>query len=282
MPPPRPSPLLGPLRRAAQASPLASASLAVVVATLCLATPAAAQEEEPPSILLIVTDDQRWDTLWAMPEVQRSLVERGVTFSEAFTTSSLCCPSRASILTGQYPHTTGVYRQGLPHGGFQSFDDTTTIATALRAGGYRTGLFGKYLDSYQADALGGYVPPGWDRWVAFVHSQYLEYTLTVDGTVERFGAAAGDYSTDVLAARTEDFIRSTEGPVFAVYAPPAPHAPAIPSAVDGGLFAGLRPSRPPSFNEPDVSDKPARSAATCRPDGTAGSRSCTLSTSSTP
>jgi N-acetylglucosamine-6-sulfatase len=257
MPPPRPSPLLGPLRRAAQASPLASASLAVVVATLCLATPAAAQEEEPPSILLIVTDDQRWDTLWAMPEVQRSLVERGVTFSEAFTTSSLCCPSRASILTGQYPHTTGVYRQGLPHGGFQSFDDTTTIATALRAGGYRTGFFGKYLDAYQSGALGGYVPPGWDHWVAFVHSEYFEYALTIDGTIERFAAAAEDYSTDVLAARTEEFIRSTDGPVFAVYAPPAPHAPAIPSPVDGGLFADLPPWRPPSFDEPDVSDKPA-------------------------
>ena len=130
-----------------------------------------------------------------MPEVQRSLVERGVTFSEAFTTSSLCCPSRASILTGQYPHTTGVYRSRAFRTAASSFDDTTTIATALRAGGYRTGLFGKYLDSYQSDALAGYVPPGWDRWVAFVHSQYFGYALTVDGTIERFGAAA-EFSTD--------------------------------------------------------------------------------------
>ena len=247
-------------------SRLASASLAACLATLCLTAPAAAQdqEEEPPSILLIITDDQRWDTLWAMPEVQHSLVERGVTFSEAFTTSSLCCPSRASILTGQYPHTTGVYRQGLPHGGFEAFDDSTTIATALRAGGYRTGLFGKYLDAYQSEALGGYVPPGWDRWVAFVHSEYLGYTLTVDGTVERVGVAAGDYSTDLLAARAEDFIRSTDGPVFAVYAPAAPHAPAIPSSVDRGLFADLPPWRPPSFDEPDVSDKPAHMRAMTR------------------
>ena len=195
MPPARSSSLAGPLRRAPRSSRLAFACLAAVVATLYQTTPVGAQEEEPPSILLIITDDQRWDTLWAMPEVQRSLVERGVTFSEAFTTSSLCCPSRASILTGQYPHTTGVYRQGLPHGGFKSFDDRSTIATALRAGGYRTGLFGKYLDSYQSDALAGYVPPGWDRWVAFVHSQYFGYTLTVDGTIERFGAAVEDYST---------------------------------------------------------------------------------------
>ena len=192
-----------------------------------------------------------------MPEVQRSLVERGVTFSESFTTSSLCCPSRASILTGQYPHTTGVYRQALPYGGFKSFDDTTTIATVLRSGGYRTGFFGKYLDSYQSDALAGYVPPGWNRWVAFVHSEYLEYGLTIDGTVHRYGIDAEDYSTDVLAAETEAFIRGSDGPVFAVYAPPAPHDPAIPAAEDEGLFADLPPWRPPSFNEPDVSDKPA-------------------------
>jgi N-acetylglucosamine-6-sulfatase len=247
--------------RLARSSPSPGHLLALLltwlVAALWLAAPATAQEEEPPSILLIVTDDQRWDTLWSMPEVQRSLVERGVTFSESFTTSSLCCPSRASILTGQYPHTTGVYRQGSPFGGFKSFDDSTTIATVLQGGGYRTGFFGKYLDSYQSDALAGYVPPGWDRWVAFVHSEYREYGLTIDGTVHRFGVDAQDYSTDVLAAQTEGFIRASDGPVFAIYAPPAPHAPAIPAAEDADLFADLPPWRPPSFNEPDVSDKPA-------------------------
>ena len=116
-----------------------------VVATLLVGAPVQAQEPddgEPPSILLIVTDDQRWDTLWAMPEVRRSLVGPGVTFSNAFTTSPLCCPSRASILTGGFPHTTGVYTQGLPHGGFASFDDSTTIATELDEAGYGTGYFG--------------------------------------------------------------------------------------------------------------------------------------------
>jgi N-acetylglucosamine-6-sulfatase len=252
----RSSSLLGPFRRATKASRLTSATLAAFIATLCLASPVAAQGEEPPSILLIVTDDQRWDTLWAMPEVRRSLVARGVTFSESFTTSSLCCPSRASILTGSYPHTTGVYRQTLPHGGFKSFDDSTTIATALRAGGYRTGFFGKYLDSYQSDALAGYVPPGWDRWVAFVHAEYVDYGLTIDGTVQRFGLGPHDYSTDVLATRTEEFIRESDGPVFAIFAPAAPHDPAIPTPVDEGTFGDLPPWRPPSFNEPDASDKP--------------------------
>jgi N-acetylglucosamine-6-sulfatase len=234
---------------------LASSSLV----SLFLASPARAQgdPDDTPSILLIVTDDQRWDTLWAMPEVRRLLVGRGVTFTEAFTTSSLCCPSRASILTGAYPHTTGVYRQGSLYGGFRSFEDDTTIATVLRDAGYRTGYFGKYLDAYQSAALAGYIPPGWDRWAAFVHAEYHDYGLTIDGTVERFGTRPEEYSTDVLGELAERFIRTTGGPVFAVFAPAAPHAPAIPAEVDARAFEGLPAWRPPSFNEPDVDDKPA-------------------------
>jgi N-acetylglucosamine-6-sulfatase len=243
---------------ASTAARLASVVLAALAVSVRFAPPAAAQDvpAERPSILLIVTDDQRWDTLWSMPEVQRALVDRGVTFSESFTTSSLCCPSRASILTGAYPHTTGVYRQALPHGGFKSFDDSTTLATQLHDAGYHTGFFGKYLDSYQHDALTGYVPPGWDRWVAFVHSQFFDYGLTVDGEVRRRGHDAADYSTDVLANHTEGFIRNTEGPVFAYFAPAAPHAPAIPAPADRGGFDDLPVWRPPSFDEADRSDKP--------------------------
>ena len=250
--------LFGPFHLRSKVFRLASACLAAVAVSLCLAPTAMAQDEQtdPPSILLIVTDDQRWDTLWAMPEVQRSLVAPGVNFEESFTTSSLCCPSRASILTGQYPHTTGVYRQALPHGGFKGFRDTTTIATELHDAGYRTGFFGKYLDSYQHDALTGYVPPGWDRWVAFVHSQFFDYGLTVDGTVNRREHEPDDYSTDVLAAHTEGFIRGTEGPLFALFAPAAPHAPATPAPVDRSGFDDLPEWRPPSFDEEDRSDKP--------------------------
>jgi len=253
-----PSTSISPSHLGSKTARLASAWLAALAVCLCLGPPVTAQDEasDPPSILLIVTDDQRWDTLWAMPEVQRSLVGPGVSFEESFTTSSLCCPSRASILTGAYPHTTGVYRQTLPHGGFKSFEDATTIATELRDAGYRTGFFGKYLDSYQHDALTGYVPPGWDRWVAFVHAEYFDYGLTVDGTVHRRGVEPDDYSTDVLAAHTEGFIRGTEGPLFALFAPAAPHAPAIPSPVDAERFGDLPAWRPPSFDEADRSDKP--------------------------
>jgi N-acetylglucosamine-6-sulfatase len=217
--------------------------------------PARAQSERP-SVLLIVTDDQRWDTLWSMPQVERLLVDRGVSFENSFVSSPLCCPSRASILTGAYPHTTGVYTQGLPHGGFKKFNDSTTIATVLHDAGYRTGFFGKYLDSYQSGAVSGYVPPGWDRWMAFVHSQFFDYGLTIDGEMKQFGSSPADYSTDVLAERTDAFIRRTGGPFFAIFAPAAPHAPATPAPADADLFSQLEPWSPPSFDEADVSDKP--------------------------
>src|SRR5712691_8698882 len=88
-----------------------------------------------PNIVLILTDDQRWDTLWAMPQVQSELDARGVTFSNSFVVDSLCCPSRAFILTGEYSHTTGIYKNESPNGGFGSFQDPSTIATWLHDDG---------------------------------------------------------------------------------------------------------------------------------------------------
>jgi hypothetical protein len=70
---------------------------------------ARAQTPGPPNIILILTDDQRSDTIKVMPEVRRLLVERGMTLRRAIITNPLCCPSRATILTGRYSHTTGVY-----------------------------------------------------------------------------------------------------------------------------------------------------------------------------
>ena len=104
--------------------------LACVVVTAAAAwgpAASAAEPEERPSILLVLTDDQRWDTLGVMPTVQRELVGRGVTFTEAVAVNPLCCPSRATILTGQYSHTTGVYSNLPPYGGSQWFDDDSTI-----------------------------------------------------------------------------------------------------------------------------------------------------------
>ncbi|GIV00654.1 MAG: hypothetical protein KatS3mg014_2269 [Actinomycetota bacterium] len=214
------------------------------------------REGAPSTIVLLVTDDQRYDTLWAMPTVQRELVRRGADLPDAFVVNPICCPSRATILTGAYSHTTGVYRQIPPYGRFEWFRDGSTLATWLHDAGYTTGLFGKYLDGYQHAGLTGYIPPGWDRWAAFIHSQYEDYKLQVDGRVVRYGSAPQDYSTDVLAGMAEAFVRETPGPLFLYLAPAAPHGPAPPAPGDEHAFADLPPWRPPSFDEADVSDKP--------------------------
>jgi N-acetylglucosamine-6-sulfatase len=212
-----------------------------------------------PNIVLILTDDQRWDTLWAMPNVHALLQKHGVTFQNAFVTNSLCCPSRTTILTGKYSHSTGVYGNILPHGGFRAFHDRTTIATVLDAAGYRTALIGKYLNAYGGAAHRGYIPPGWDRWFAFAedNAHYYDYEMTDEGRIRHYGSSPSDYATNVLANKAVTFIRRTTGPLFLYFAPPAPHQIATPAPRDVTAFADLHLGWPPNFDEADVSDKPA-------------------------
>jgi N-acetylglucosamine-6-sulfatase len=242
---------LGALLLVAPADPAGRASAATA------RVPAVSETRAPPDIVLIVTDDQRWDTLWAMPILSERLAGAGVTFPDAFVVNPLCCPSRASILTGDYSHTHLVYRQIPPFGRFEWFHDGSTLATWLHDAGYRTALFGKYLDGYQHAAVTGYVPPGWDRWVAFVRSAPVDYTLTIDGSLRGFGHGPADHATEVLADEAVAFVEHSTGPLFLELATSAPHEPAIPSPGDGDAFADLPPARPPSFDEADVSDKPA-------------------------
>ena len=224
----------------------------LVLATGVLLALAPAAHAARPNVVVVLTDDQRWDTLSAMPTVRSELVGKGVTFSNAFVVNPLCCPSRASLLTGRYSHSTRIYTNGA----FRLFDDSSTLATWLRRAGYRTGFFGKYLNSY----AGTYVPPGWSRWVAFSPANvdnYFDYRLNVNGSLVARGSLPEDYSTDVLAAQAETFIRAdTTRPFFALFAPYAPHKPATPAPRHEGAFPGLAPWRPSSYNEPNVADKP--------------------------
>lgn len=233
---------------------LATLSLCLMAAMWPVPAVRAEVEADPPSIVLIVTDDQRWDTLWAMRKLRRDLVAPGVTFSRGYVTAPICCPSRASTLTGLYPMHTGVWRNVPPDGGFASFSDGSTIATWLTGQGYTTGLFGKYLNGY-TDA--SYIPPGWTRWYAHLAGPHLGYEVSDQGTLEQRTLAPEDYSTDDLAREATSFIRSTSGPLFAYVAMKAPHSPYTPAARHADAFPTLDPWRPPSYNERDVSDKPA-------------------------
>lgn len=206
-----------------------------------------------PNVVVVLTDDQRWDTLSTMPNVTNRLVRRGVDFRNVFASNPLCCPSRVSILTGRYAHSTGVLSNRPPHGGFASFRDGVTIATRLRAAGYRTAYMGKYLNGY---ANSTYVPPGWDRWLAFANAGYHDYRLNVDGRLETGPTVRSVYSTDRLANEAVRFVRESRRPFFLMLAPYAPHAPAEPARRHARSFGNLAPWRSPSYRERDVSDKP--------------------------
>ena len=209
-----------------------------------------------PNIIVIVTDDQRFDTLWAMPNVRESLVAHGMKFRKAFVVNPSCCPSRASILTGLYSHGTGVYRNRGDHGGFAAFDPGSTVATWLHDAGYRTALIGKYLNGY----AGTSIPPGWDVFDAFNEDPetglYFDYSMNLNGTQQNFGEDRSDYSTSVLSRLSSSFVADSADPFFLYLAPRAPHPPAIPAVRDRHAFADLAPWRPPSYNEADVTDKP--------------------------
>ena len=237
------------------------AALLGACASAGFAPPAAAARATPskPNIVFVLSDDQRADTLWAMPTVQHQLVDRGVTFTNSFVPTSLCCPSRASILTGEYAHSTGVYLNIGPHGGFRAFHDRRTIATVLHDAGYTTALFGKYLNRYGVAASDArYVPPGWDHWTTFLAKvKYYDYRLVSDGKVERYGHDAASYSTDVLARKAASFIQHARKPFFLELAPFGPHLPATPPPRYKSAFARNTWTKPPSFNAAEALTKPA-------------------------
>lgn len=207
------------------------------------------------NIIFINTDDQRPDTVKHMPNVRR-LASGGTSFNYAFPTTNLCCPSRASALTGQYASTHGVKTSVPPNGGFPAFKDSSTIATWLDEAGYKTGLFGKYLNGYE----GTYKPPGWDRWHAVSGKfNYYNYSLSENGTVREYGDRPRHYSTDLIGRKATSFVkRSLSGkkPFFMIYTPFAPHAPFTPAPRHAEMdVPSWKPA--PNFNEADVSDKPS-------------------------
>lgn len=223
-----------------------------------------------PNILFILTDDQRWDTTDdthspvpgepIMPGVRRELADAGVELVNGFLTTPLCCPSRSSILRGQYAHTTGVYTNAGVKGGADDFVDVETIGTLLQGAGYRTGFFGKYMNGYNQLWNGSaYIPPGWSDWEAFVAPKYFDYSLIQGGIAVPYGTAAAEYSTDVIRERVKTFISTAVAahqPFFAHVSFKAPHGPWEPAPRHVGQYASLPPWRPASYNEPDVSDKP--------------------------
>src|SRR5829696_217113 len=223
-----------------------------------------------PDIVFILTDDMRKDDLKYMPKTKALLQNAGMTFENAFVSNALCCPSRSTIMRGQYSHNNGVWSDSstdsssTTSGGWQAYqqngNEADNVATRLQGVGYRTALFGKYLNRYDNTT---YVPPGWDRWFgAFTLGDlhYFNYDVNDQGTITHYGARASDYSTDVISRQADAFISNSasQGTPFFVYvAPIAPHDPSTPAPRDAHDYDGISGPRLPSFNEADVSDKPS-------------------------
>lgn len=228
-------------------------------------------EQTAPNILVILTDDQDAmpDMLDAMPNLRALLVDQGMTFSDFLVPLPLCCPARATLLLGQYSHNSQILQNTPPIGGFPLFYDLgleeNTIATALDAAGYETGLIGKYLNLYPNADNPTHIPPGWDEWfVPITSSAYgsFDYDVNDNGVIVSYGTEPEDHISDVITAQAVSFITRTAttapaSPFFLQLSYYAPHGPATAAPRHLHMFPGAQAPRTPSFNESDMSDKPS-------------------------
>jgi N-acetylglucosamine-6-sulfatase len=221
-----------------------------------------------------MTDDQDFRSMHVMPRTRSLIAKRGTTFSTSVVSFPLCCPSRATFLTGQYAHNHGVQWNNAPAGGYSKLKQAETLPVWLRRAGYRTIHIGKFLnETGERDPTE--VPKGWDDWHGGVDPStydYYGYTLNHNGVLRTYGRDPKDYSTDVYAGLAERAIRDAKRsgkPFFLNIAPLAPHTvavdssarmegtPALPAPRHASRFATTPLPRYPNFNEADLSDKPA-------------------------
>ncbi|QJD29988.1 sulfatase family protein [Methylococcus geothermalis] len=246
----------------------------ILISLLCaLASVSEVEAKAPPqprlpSIVFILIDDLDMPTFQEQGVIDSLLAKHGTVFLNHFVNMSVCCPSRVTTLRGQYAHNTNIYGNNLPLGGFDKVYarglENATIAAWLQAAGYRTALFGKYLNGYPAVDAPDYVPPGWSYWLSPNGGdpyQEYDYSLNENGKSRKYGNATQDYLVDVLSERVKAFIKDTvksfpRRPFFIYLAPYIPHGPATPPVRYKDSFPDARVPRTASFNEKDVSDKP--------------------------
>jgi N-acetylglucosamine-6-sulfatase len=243
--------------------PIVLAALALGLSAHAGPAIAAPVSSGQPNIVLIVTDDEDVALHQFMPKTKALLHDRGTTLDNFFVSYSFCCPSRASILRGQYAHNTHIVGNEQPWGGFEKFRhlglEESTVATWLQDAGYHTAMIGKYLNRYVPERDG--VPAGWDEWYVGgnAHPSY-NYRLNENGRTVAYGDEPKDYLNDVLTDKAVQVIRNASAaaqPFFVYVLPYTPHSPSVAAPRHEGMFADATLPRPPAFDEADVSDKPA-------------------------
>ncbi len=235
-----------------------------------VATVNAAANDDRPNFVFVLADDldQTTSPYWeAMPYTASLIRDKGMTFTNGFAPTPICCPARGTILTGKYGHNTGVLTNAGDVGGWATFaangNEEKTFARYLHDTGYDTALVGKYMNGTEDDPT--HIPPGWSEWYGSVDNFFYtgyNYALNENGTIVDYGGPENpaNYSTDVVAAKSTDFIRRAaagDEPFFLYAASTAPHLPLPPAPRHAdNPFADDAAPRTPNFNEPDVSDKP--------------------------
>jgi N-acetylglucosamine-6-sulfatase len=236
------------------------------------------------NVLVLMTDDQTNSDLRVMPKTRRLLAAQGTSFSRFYTSYPLCCPSRTTFLTGQYAHNTGV-QGNFPDtdgGGYAKLRDPgRTLPVWLRSAGYETSVVGKWPEFPPPG-----VPPGWTHWLTTTQStiaHYYDFALNSGHGTRDFGSRARDYNTSVVTRLSKHLVERSanrDKRFFLWVSYTAPHfgfgrddpasrrcgsvpgsgepagQTAVPAPSDADAFPDVRLPRPPSFDEPDMSDKP--------------------------
>ncbi|HEX2176148.1 MAG TPA: sulfatase [Nocardioidaceae bacterium] len=239
-----------------------------------LARPARAASDEPTNVVLITTDDMASSELRWMPKTRALIGAPGTRFTDSISPHPLCCPARAITLTGQFAQNNGVRTNAWPTGGYYKLDHSNTLPVWMKAAGYQTAFLGKYLNEYGRFGRAREVPPGWDAWRAPVGNgnyDYYNFQVNDDGELRDLD---GTYQTDYYVEESEDLIRDMSGedrPFFIWQSHLAPHTACpttntgeecwqlpTPSMSYDGVFDQTTPPQrgKPSYDEPDVSDKP--------------------------
>ena len=217
-------------------------------------TVAAEAPGQRPDIVLLLTDDQTIESATHMPYLQQE-IKNGtyINFTHAEVNNSLCCPSRAAIMSGQVDTRNHVQNNSMG----RKLNTSGLVQVALHNAGYRTGLFGKLLNGYNP-SWGR--EPGWDDFEPLVKGVYTQfnYTLWQNGTMKSYGNKASDYAVDVLTQRAVQFINSSPAnqPLYLELTPTSTHTPWIPAPRDRNAFSGVPIPTYPNTNEANVSDKP--------------------------